>query len=373
MRRLLLWDIGKFSSDKKREKNLTFYSFSCIIKYHFIFYIYFMDQQTANMAANATSPMQPQTQTVPTTVNPSQAFVQETPVENGVANAVDDTVENTVENIVDTTSSTMFGGNDASINYDENSSFEAVDGSAPQETYDFQDFTTPFNTEETSDTTVDNTVDNMVVEDHSDDVADIVTDDSFEDELDSEVSSDFDDIEDEDEPSDEGGISESVNEEYASSNQNHEILEKFSQVYGMTKKILDISEDHTSFAFSGGETVNSKIEYQIYLIEDEENHVDLFFKKIDTHIDSGEEDEHLIQWTYYKDEDKLDIFVDEVILYQIGGWHSEEEKRENMIIEKLNKFQNFFEGYYDDLSKEVQKKKEIEEQNRLLHEIFKNF
>lgn len=65
--------------------------------------------------------------------------------------------------------------------------------------------------------------------------------------------------------------------------------------------------------------------------------------------------------------------MDEVILYQIGGGHSEEEKRENMIIEKLNKFQNFFEGYYDDLAKEVQKKKEIEEQNRMLHEIFKNF
>jgi hypothetical protein len=119
--------------------------------------------------------------------------------------------------------------------------------------------------------------------------------------------------------------------------------------------------------------VNSKIEYQIYLIEDEEDHTDLFFKKIETKTETGDEEEHLIQWTYNKTKDKLDVFVDEVILYEIGDGHTEEEKWENMIIEKLNKFASFFEGYYDDLYKKVQKQKEIEEKNRLLHEIFKNF
>ncbi|MBQ7074133.1 hypothetical protein IJM86_03590 [bacterium] len=132
-------------------------------------------------------------------------------------------------------------------------------------------------------------------------------------------------------------------EEDNDGNKNPEILEKFSNVYGLTKKILSISEDNTSFSFSGGETVNSKIEYQIYLIEDEEDHTDLFFKKIETKQETGDEEEHLIQWTYNKTKDKLDVFVDEVILYEIGNGHTEEEKWENMIIEKLNKFASFFE------------------------------
>ncbi len=224
------------------------------------------------------------------------------------------------------------------VNYEDNAWFEAVNGTQPEENYDFNDFS-PFNENEAP------------------------TEDIIEDAI--------------AESTDENPVAHTSSDENkvetATGNQNVEILERFANVYGLTKKILAISEDKNMFSFSGGETVQSKIEYQIYLIEDEENHTDLFFKKTETQTESGEEEEHLIQWTYHKDKDKLDIFVDEVILYEIGDGHFEEEKRENMIIEKLNKFANFFEGYYSDLAKEVQRKKEIEERNRLLHEIFKNF
>jgi len=250
-----------------------------------------------------------------------------------------------------------FFGGDQPINYDESSAFEPVNGKVEEENYDFQDFS-PFDVDEEE-------IDSALVGD--DEVEEVAPQENLEVVQKVQETTPEEEI-------DTPFVNDSIEtEEESDFNKNPEILEKFSNVYGLTKKILSISDDSTSFAFSWGETVNSKIEYQIYLIEDEEDHTDLFFKKIETKTETGDEEEHLIQWTYNKTKDKLDVFVDEVILYEIGDGHTEEEKWENMIIEKLNKFASFFEGYYDDLYKKVQKQKEIEEKNRLLHEIFKNF
>lgn len=246
---------------------------------------------------------------------------------------------------------------DQGFNYDESSAFEAVDGKVEEENYDFQDFS-PFDADEEA-------IDDALVGDEEGE--------EVKNQNDGEVFQEKQQMSPEEEMNTSFSNDSIETEEDNDGNKNPEILEKFSNVYGLTKKILSISEDNTSFSFSGGETVNSKIEYQIYLIEDEEDHTDLFFKKIETKQETGDEEEHLIQWTYNKTKDKLDVFVDEVILYEIGNGHTEEEKWENMIIEKLNKFASFFEWYYNDLYKKVQKQKEIEEKNRLLHEIFKNF
>lgn len=258
-------------------------------------------------------------------------------------------------------------------NYGENRNFEPINQSQ-EENYDFNDFS-PFD-EGNTDENISNTIEDGV----NDDVANQIVGNDFWDNTpttnnyddDDEEDDSDDDMEEEDDDMETDDTDGTI-EDDTTTNRNYEILEKFTTVYGITKKILSISEDKNTFSFSWGENINSKIEYQIYLIEDEENHTDLFFKKIETQIESGEEEEHLIQWTYHKDIDKLDIFVDEMILYEIGDGHSEAPRRENDIIEKLNKFELFFNSYYDEKSKEIQKQKEIEEKNRLLHEIFRNF
>ncbi|MDR2191019.1 MAG: hypothetical protein LBP53_07865 [Candidatus Peribacteria bacterium] len=69
------------------------------------------------------------------------------------------------------------------------------------------------------------------------------------------------------------------------------------------------------------------------MVEDEENHIDLFIKKVDTDNETQEEDEHLLQCSYHTQLQTLDIFVDEVLLYQL-----EKNANERIILDKLEKF-----------------------------------
>jgi hypothetical protein len=68
-------------------------------------------------------------------------------------------------------------------------------------------------------------------------------------------------------------------------------------------------------------------------VEDEEQHIDLFIKRVETDNDTQEEVEHLLQRSYTTDSQHLDIFVDEILLYQIG-----KKADDRTIIDKLDKF-----------------------------------
>jgi hypothetical protein len=80
------------------------------------------------------------------------------------------------------------------------------------------------------------------------------------------------------------------------------------------------------------------LEYFVYLVEDEENHIDLFIKKVETANETEEETEHLLQWSYTTTNHNLDVFVDEILLYQFGAEAEEETEKKAEIINKLDKF-----------------------------------
>jgi hypothetical protein len=76
----------------------------------------------------------------------------------------------------------------------------------------------------------------------------------------------------------------------------------------------------------------------VYLVEDEENHIDLFIKKVETHSGTEEEEEHLLQWSYTTTNQNLDIFVDEILLYQFGEGEEDFSDKKTEIIDKAHKF-----------------------------------
>lgn len=153
----------------------------------------------------------------------------------------------------------------------------------------------------------------------------------------------------------------------------NEIIDKFLELSSTARKIFQLSEDTSHFKILGGKSPKSTLEYFIYLVEDEDNHSDLFIKKVETNNEDSDEEEHLLQWSYNKDQHSLDIFVDEVILYELKQQATEEENKKNQIMEKLNKFWFLFETYFQDLYKEYQEKKEAQEKKKQLHEIFRSF
>ncbi|MDR2541401.1 MAG: hypothetical protein LBD11_06710 [Candidatus Peribacteria bacterium] len=112
----------------------------------------------------------------------------------------------------------------------------------------------------------------------------------------------------------------------------NELFDKFLSLTDTARAIFALQEDKSNFKIIGGKTADNLLEYFVYLIEDEADHIDLFIKKVETQDD--EEEEHLLQWTYTTTSQHLDIFVDEMLLYQF----TKDNKEANGITDKLNKF-----------------------------------
>ncbi|GHV25346.1 hypothetical protein FACS1894176_03600 [Bacteroidia bacterium] len=112
----------------------------------------------------------------------------------------------------------------------------------------------------------------------------------------------------------------------------NELFDKFLSLTDTARAIFALQEDKSNFKIIGGKTSDNLLEYFVYLIEDEADHIDLFIKKVETQDD--EEDEHLLQRTYTTTSQHLDIFVDEMLLYQF----TKDNKEANGVTDKLNKF-----------------------------------
>lgn len=150
------------------------------------------------------------------------------------------------------------------------------------------------------------------------------------------------------------------------------LFKKFNELVKTTREIFSLlSEEDQSFRVLGGKSGTSTLEYYIYLVEDEEENTDLFVRKVETDNQTQEETEHLLQWNLNYAKNLLNVFVDEILLFELSD--EEDQKYQNDIIAKLYKFGFLFETHYQDLYKAYEEKKEGEEQKKQLQEIFRAF
>ena len=112
-------------------------------------------------------------------------------------------------------------------------------------------------------------------------------------------------------------------------------------------------------------------EYLFYLIEEENEPVDLYIKKVETN-QAEEENEHLVQFSYNEDKE-LNIFVDEMILYEKINKSNSNSIEYNDTKAILEKFIFLTENHYDKLKDEIKKQHEEEQKKRQLQQIFKGF
>ena len=131
-------------------------------------------------------------------------------------------------------------------------------------------------------------------------------------------------------------------------------------------------EQNPYFKILWWKTNNSTLEYLFYLIEEENEPIDLYIKKVEINQDSWEENEHLVQFSYNEDKE-LNIFVDEVILYErINKSDSDStEYRDTKAI--LEKFIFLTETYYKELKVKYDAERKEKEKKRQLQQIFKGF
>lgn len=117
---------------------------------------------------------------------------------------------------------------------------------------------------------------------------------------------------------------------------------------------------------------NSTLEYLFYLIEEENEPVDLYIKKVETNQETGEEIEHLVQFSYDKNKE-LNIFVDEVILYERINKSDKNTPEYNDTKTILEKFIFLTENHYSQLKSEIRKQYEEMQKKKQLQQIFKGF
>jgi transcription initiation factor IIF auxiliary subunit len=105
------------------------------------------------------------------------------------------------------------------------------------------------------------------------------------------------------------------------------------------------------------------------LIEEENEPIDLYIKKIET--TNEEEIEHLLQFSY--NNKVLDIFVDEIILYESINKSNSDSIEYNDTKTILEKFIFLTETYHKKLKDEISKQNEERRKKRQLQQIFKGF
>ena len=155
---------------------------------------------------------------------------------------------------------------------------------------------------------------------------------------------------------------------------NDEISQQFMRLVQNTRWIFKLErrnwEECPYFKILWWKTSDSTIEYLFYLIEEEDEPIDLYIKKIET--DNDEENEHLVQFSYNENKE-LNIFVDEVILYEKVNKSDSNTTEYNDTKAILEKFIFLTDTYYNELQTKYDEERKEKQKKKQLQQIFKGF
>ena len=155
-----------------------------------------------------------------------------------------------------------------------------------------------------------------------------------------------------------------------------ELSQQFMRLVQNVREIFKLErrdwEQNPYFKILWWKTEDSTLEYLFYLIEEENEPVDLYIKKVETNKENWEENEHLVQFSYNENKE-LNIFVDEVILYEKINKSDPEIVEYNDTKTILEKFIFLTDNHYDKLKSELDKIYEEKKKKRQLQQIFKGF
>ena len=157
---------------------------------------------------------------------------------------------------------------------------------------------------------------------------------------------------------------------------NDELSQQFMHLVQNVRWIFKIErkdwEQNPYFKILWWKTADSTLEYLFYLIEEEDEPIDLYIKKVETNKEGEEENEHLVQFSYDKDKE-LNIFVDEVILYERINKSDPNTTEYNDTKSILEKFIFLTDNHYEKLESELNKQREEKQKKKQLQQIFKGF
>ena len=154
-----------------------------------------------------------------------------------------------------------------------------------------------------------------------------------------------------------------------------ELSQQFLELVQNTRNILKLEEKNWNqgnyFKIIWWKTEKKTLEYSFYLIEEPNEPLDLYIKKIETSTED-EESEHLVQFSYNENKE-LSIFVDEIILYQNINKSDPETTEYSDTKTFLEKFIFLTENYYNELNTKLENEYKEKQKKKKLQQIFKGF
>ena len=157
---------------------------------------------------------------------------------------------------------------------------------------------------------------------------------------------------------------------------NDELSQQFKTLVQNVRWIFKIErkdwEENPYFKILWWKTNNTTLEYLFYLIEEKDEPIDLYIKKVEIIQETWEENEHLVQFSYNENKE-LNIFVDEIILYEKINKYASDTTEFNDTKTILEKFIFLTDNRYNELKSELDKKRKEKEKKRQLQQIFKGF
>ena len=155
-----------------------------------------------------------------------------------------------------------------------------------------------------------------------------------------------------------------------------ELSQQFMHLVQNVREIFKLErrdwEQNPYFKILWWKTNDSTLEYLFYLIEEKDEPIDLYIKKVETNQENEEESEHLVQFSYNEDKE-LNIFVDEIILYEKINKSDSNSIEYNDTKSILEKFIFLTDNHYDKMKSELDKQREERQKKRQLQQIFKGF
>ena len=155
-----------------------------------------------------------------------------------------------------------------------------------------------------------------------------------------------------------------------------ELSQQFMHLVQNVREIFKLErkdwEENPYFKILWWKTKDSILEYLFYLIEEKDEPIDLYIKKVETNKENEQESEHLVQFSYNKSKE-LNIFVDEVILYEKINKSDSNNTEYNDTKAILEKFIFLTDNHYDKLKTEIDKQRKEKQKKKQLQQIFKGF
>ncbi len=149
------------------------------------------------------------------------------------------------------------------------------------------------------------------------------------------------------------------------------LVRKFNELYEITQQVANFKQTTTWFDILGAN--NDKLEITYNFFVGDENYPLLLITKTELDKEDDEQDQHELSFYLNEEKTRLNITIDDTILFSQDTLDKNDIKTSMQITDKINKFQFLLNEELRKIEKQQQEKNAQEQERKKLQDVFRNF